>query len=138
MTEETLLTLRCEAVPASLARVRAAVQGALQALGCGPKCVGDVVMAVNEACMNIIQHAYKDGTGGVIDLELRRTPDDLEVTLKDFAPPVDVDSIRPRRLEDLRPGGLGTFFIRQSMDDCTYGTLHGRCGNYLRMRKKIG
>lgn len=138
MPEASVLTLRCEAVPASLARVRAAVQSALEAIGCDQRCVSDVVMAVNEACMNIIQHAYGNGPGGLIELEVRRTPDELEVMLKDFAPPVDVDSIRPRRLDDLRPGGLGTFFIRQSMDECNYGTLHGDCGNYLRMRKRIG
>jgi sigma-B regulation protein RsbU (phosphoserine phosphatase) len=137
MPEDTLLTLRCDAVPGSLARVRAAVQATLQSLGCGPKCTGDVVMAVNEACMNVIQHAYGEG-GGAMELEIRRTRDELEVTLKDFAPPVDVRRIKPRRLEDLRPGGLGTFFIRQSMDDCTYGTLQGACGNFVRMRKRIG
>jgi sigma-B regulation protein RsbU (phosphoserine phosphatase) len=137
MSDQTLLTMRCDAVPASLARVRAAVQSALQSLGCGAKCTTDVVMAVNEACMNIIQHAYGDG-GGVIELEIGRRADEIEVTLKDFAPPVDVHRIKPRRLEDLRPGGLGTFFIRQSMDDCTYGTLRGDCGNFLRMRKRIG
>jgi len=136
--EHTLLSQRFEAVPGSLALIRTAVQAAAETRGCGPKCVADIVMAVNEACMNIIQHAYKGDASGVIELEMHSTATELEVVLKDFAPPVDVDGIGPRRLEDVRPGGLGTFFIRQSMDDCTYGNLHDRCGNYLRMKKKIG
>ncbi len=138
MPDPTPLLERFDAVPGSLALIRTTVQAAAEARGCNPKCVADIVMAVNEACMNIIQHAYKGDASGVIELEMYSTSTELEVVLKDFAPPVDVDDIRPRRLEDVRPGGLGTFFIRQSMDDCTYGNLHDTCGNYLRMKKKIG
>ena len=138
MPEQPPLLARFEAVAGSLALIRTTVQAAAEARGCDPKCVSDIVMAVNEACMNIIQHAYKGDATGVIELELSSTATELEVVLKDFAPPVDVDDIRPRRLEDVRPGGLGTFFIRQSMDHCTYGNLHDACGNYLRMKKKIG
>lgn len=68
---------------------------------------------------------------------MRRDGDALEVWLRDHAPAVDPDDIKPRPLEELRPGGLGTFFIREAMDDCTYGNLGVCNGNYVRMTKRI-
>lgn len=135
--DEPLLSLRIPADPRELAQVRSAVQEIADAEGCGAKCTADIVMAVNEACMNIIQHAYKGDPNGVIELHVRRDDGMLEVVLRDSAPPVDPDEIRPRPLEDLRPGGLGTFFIREAMDDCTYGNLGGCNGNFVRMTKRI-
>ena len=135
---EPVLALQFAADPRELAQVRTAVQEAAEIEGCGQKCVADVVMAVNEACMNIIQHAYKGDASGLIELEMRREGAALEVVIRDFAPPVDPCGIKPRPLEELRPGGLGTFFIRETMDDCRYGNLCGRDGNFLRMTKKIG
>lgn len=123
--------------PLQLGQIRATVQAAAERLGCERKCIADVVMAVNEACMNIMQHAYKGDSSGVIELEMQMAGRDLEVTLKDFAPPVDLGEIKPRPLEDVRPGGLGTFFIRQTMDDCVYGNLRGQNGNYVKMKKRI-
>jgi phosphoserine phosphatase RsbU/P len=134
---EPVLLLQIGADPRELAQVRTAVQEAAEREGCGQKCVADIVMAVNEACMNVIQHAYKGDVTGVIEIEMRREVDALEIVLRDFAPPVDPGGIKPRPLEELRPGGLGTFFIRETMDDCRYGNLCGRDGNFLRMTKKI-
>jgi len=135
--DEPLLSLHVPADPRELAQVRTTVQEAAEAEGCGAKCVADIVMAVNEACMNIIQHAYKGDPDGIIELEMRRDGDALEVWLRDHAPAIDTDLIKPRPLEELRPGGLGTFFIREAMDDCTYGNLGACNGNYVRMTKRI-
>ncbi|HMM74688.1 MAG TPA: SpoIIE family protein phosphatase [Gammaproteobacteria bacterium] len=135
--EPPLLSLRIAADPRELAQIRTIVQEAAEAAGCGAKCVADIVMAVNEACMNIIQHAYKGDPAGTIDVEMRRDGEALEVWLRDHAPVVDPDDIKPRPLEELRPGGLGTFFIRAAMDDCTYGNLGACNGNYVRMTKRI-
>lgn len=135
--QKPLLSLRIAADPRELAQVRTIVQDAVAAVGCGAKCAAEIVMAVNEACMNIIQHAYKGDPDGTIDLEIRRDGDALEVWLRDHAPTVDPEDIKPRALEELRPGGLGTFFIREAMDDCTYGNLGESNGNYVRMTKRI-
>jgi sigma-B regulation protein RsbU (phosphoserine phosphatase) len=53
-------------------------------------------------------------------LEVRNLPDRLEFILEDWGPKVREDLIRPRPLDDLRPGGLGTFFIYSFMDECSY------------------
>ena len=48
------------------------------------------------------------------------SPDRLEFILEDWGPKVREDLIRPRPLDELRPGGLGTFFIYSFMDECSY------------------
>lgn len=87
--------------------------------------------------MNIMQHAYGEACDGVISLELRRVGDRLDVLLIDFAPPVDHQSIGPRDLADLRPGGLGTHFIQSVVDEWQYGHLADGRGNTLRLCKKL-
>lgn len=137
MTVIPVLDLRFRSDPSVLRMVRDKVKEATERVGCNDACIADIVMAVNEACMNIMQHAYKGDCSGEIVLEILNNGRELEVCLKDFATPVDTGRIEPRKLDDLRPGGLGTYFIRKAMDDCVYGHLDGACGNILRMKKKI-
>ena len=62
----------------------------------------------------------------------------LVFDLVDFAPPVEVEKVRPRPLEVLRPGGLGTHFIRECMDETGFRPPPVGAGNRLRMVKRIG
>lgn len=117
--------------------VRERMREAVERAGCPPKTVAAIVIAVNEACVNIIQHAYKGDTSGEIELSVRCRGAELEVLITDFAAPVDYHEIRPRALDDLKPGGLGTHFIQEIMDELCYGHLEDEAGNYLRMRKRI-
>ena len=137
MSETTMLELRFTSDPKRLRMVREKVQEVAESIGCSKKLISDLVIAINEACMNIMQHAYKGDKSGEIVLEIREESGDLKVVLTDFAEPVDPETIQPRELEDVKPGGLGTYFIQEIMDDCTYGHLEDSAGNILRMRKKI-
>jgi anti-sigma regulatory factor (Ser/Thr protein kinase) len=56
--------------------------------------------------------------------------------LQDCGPPLDVERIVPRDLDEVRPGGLGTHFIRSIMDEVTYTHKEG-CGNVLRMVRRL-
>jgi sigma-B regulation protein RsbU (phosphoserine phosphatase) len=105
--------------------------------GCDTELSDKLVIAVNEACMNVIKHAYKGDYSGEIILEIHNNAGSLLFRLLDHADPVDLDSVKPRDLEDIRPGGLGTHFIREIMDECNMGHLEGGAGNYLEMIKKI-
>lgn len=132
-----LLELRFAADPDKLCDMRRCVRAAMASLGCGPQWVAEVVLAVNEACANVIQHAYLGDTSGEIVLQMKQVGGDLEVRVTDFAPPVVVPNIRPRRLAELRPGGLGTHFIRAVMERYEYGNLPEGAGNFLQMSKPI-
>lgn len=118
--------------------LRAAIHRAAESLGCSADTVEELVLALNEACMNVIQHAYHDAGNGEVVLRVYQEGDTLLFRLIDFSDPVDVSKIRPRDLDDIRPGGLGTHFINEIMDEVHYLPLEPGRGNILEMRKKIG
>jgi sigma-B regulation protein RsbU (phosphoserine phosphatase) len=131
------LELRFPARPDELRRMRDALRERLRAWQLDEACASDVVMAVDEACQNVIRHAYAGDPGGMIELAVERAGGELRIALRDFAPPVDPARIRPRPLDELRPGGLGTHLIRSAMDHTELGRPPSGPGNLLRMVKKI-
>ncbi len=133
-----LLELHFEADPDYLCEVRTQVRQAITQLGCPETVIAELILAVNEACMNIMQHAYEGDCSGKIVLEINGSAQDVEFVLTDNACPTDTDCIKPRDLDDIRPGGLGTHFIQSIMDSCDYGHLENGRGNYVRMKRKIG
>ncbi len=135
---ETLLKIHFPSIPDRLKLIRAAVKKTVEFCGCEPGVVQDVVIAVDEACQNVIRHAYGGGEGGEIELEITRLDGDLVLYLRDYADPIDVSKVKPRDLDDLRPGGLGTHFINEVMDEVEFMPSPTDGGNLLKMVKHIG
>ena len=94
-----------------------------------------VTLAVHEACANVIKHSYQGDTRQRIDLTVRITPDALAVDIRDYGSKPDLAAIQPRALQDVRPGGLGTHFMRSIMDSVTYD-VSPAVGTLLRMTKR--
>ena len=117
--------------------MRTVITEAARASGCSEACVQDIVIAVDEACQNVIRHAYGGSLDGEILLDIRRAGDRMTFNLIDFAAPVDVSKVRPRSLGDVRPGGLGTHFIKECMDETEFRALPDGAGNMLEMVKRI-
>lgn len=135
---QVVMSLRLPARADRLKVLRCAVEEAARLVGAADDEARDIVLAVDEACQNIIRHAY-GGTGdGDIVVELRRRPGRVVVLLRDFAEPIDVSQVKPRSLEELRPGGLGTHFMREVMDEVDFLPPPFGGGNLLRMVKRVG
>lgn len=98
-----------------------------------PKEVDHLVLAVDEACTNIIRHSYKGRTDRVIILECQSNPKQLQFILRDKGCTVDCKKIKSRCLDEIKPGGLGVFFIHRMMDKVVYGRSRGM--NFLRLTK---
>ncbi|MGE5505320.1 MAG: ATP-binding protein [Actinomycetota bacterium] len=128
---------RFPARPETLSEIRAAVAWTARQLGCCEVTTHDVVLAVDEACQNIIRHAYCGGDGDIV-LQLTKDGGHLVVRLIDFAPPVDAGRVRGRPLDEVRPGGLGVHLIRSVMDEVAFLTPPDGAGNLLQMTKRIG
>jgi anti-sigma regulatory factor (Ser/Thr protein kinase) len=93
-----------------------------------------LALAVDEAVTNVIRHTYGNRPNGRLALEVRNLPDRLEFVIEDTGPKVRPGAIRPRPLDDVRPGGLGTFFMKCFTDSCSYDEAFTE-GNRLRLVK---
>jgi len=63
------------------------------------------------------------------------TGDGFEVLLTDRGPAVDPSKLKGRRLDEIKPGGLGLHFIRQSMDVVEFKREQG--ANLLQLVKYL-
>lgn len=95
-----------------------------------------LAMAIDEAAANVIRHTYRNRADGTLMLEIQSFPDRIEFALEDRGPKVEQRNIRPRPLEDVRPGGLGTYFIRCFVDVAAYDESFAE-GNRLRLTKYL-
>ena len=83
----------------------------------------DVVLALAEAAQNIVKHAYSgQPTGDVMRVEISFKNNQLKIDLYDKGKPAIPQNIKPRQIDDVKPGGLGTFFIGQIMDEVEFKT----------------
>lgn len=98
-----------------------------------------VQLAVDEACSNIIEHAYRNQGDGKIICECNVVEDGLEIVLKDRGKPFDPESVPEPQIgvpiEDLQLRGVGLYLIRNIMDDVTF-EFNDKDGSILKMRKK--
>ncbi len=97
-----------------------------------------VQMAVDEACTNIIEHAYGAENRGTISVVCRVEPGELVVILRDTGKHFNPESVPLPRLgsllEDTEVGGLGLYFMRQVMDEVRFKFTPE--GNELTMVKR--
>jgi sigma-B regulation protein RsbU (phosphoserine phosphatase) len=121
----------------ALAEVRGCVREVCQRAGCSAECSEQAVLAINEACMNIVQHGYAFAAGKNFLLRIRVDDGILVTHLLDNGTAAADQDLRPRELDDLRPGGLGVRFMRELMDEVTYLPAPDGFTNCLQLRKRI-
>jgi serine/threonine-protein kinase RsbW len=113
-------------------------QGAQKA-GLNDSAVYAVQLAVDEAATNIIEHAYGGEGNGNIECTYELLPEGLRVALVDHGKPFDPEEIpEPQTngsLEDIKPRGLGLFFMRRMMDEVKFDFTR-RSGNRVVMLKR--
>jgi anti-sigma regulatory factor (Ser/Thr protein kinase) len=78
----------------SLRRVRHAVEGFAEALDASPTAIGNVKIAVTEACSNVVVHAYP-GHVGMVEVEAKYEDHNLVVWVRDYGRGITQPSARP-------------------------------------------
>ena len=99
----------------------------------------ELVLAIAEAAQNIVKHAYKDNEDNSDKMEITISLNDgeLEIGFFDKGRAVDQNNVRHRKIDDIKPGGLGTFFIQQIMDAVVFKEGEKPWINHLVLTKKI-
>jgi sigma-B regulation protein RsbU (phosphoserine phosphatase) len=120
-----------------LRMVRRMIEEAATLVGFAAAEARDVVLVVDEALQNVIRHGYGGKPDGRIRVTVGRKDEALVVDVRDWAPTIDPAKVKPRDLDDVRPGGLGTHFIREIMDEVAFLDPPKDAGNVLRMVKRL-
>jgi anti-sigma regulatory factor (Ser/Thr protein kinase) len=133
-----LLDLVLASDPQLLSVVRAAVERLTEVFGFTPPECRSITRAVDEALANVMRHAYGNQADQRIEMSCTRVSamvdgqqrEGLEIQLQDEGVPFDRNKLTARSLEEVKPGGLGLHFIRDSMDVME----HSRVGSANRLQ----
>jgi serine/threonine-protein kinase RsbW len=99
----------------------------------------ELVLAIAEAAQNIVKHGYKDiaDTTDRMEIKISLKENELEIGFFDKGKAVVPGNVQHRKLDDIKPGGLGTFFIKQIMDAAVFKKDQKGWVNHLVLTKKI-
>jgi len=108
--------------------------------GFSSKEVYAIQTAVDEACANIIDHAYKGEDLGEIKITITSLPNRIEIFIEDtgesFAPDEVPAPDITSPLEIRKERGLGVFFIRKLMDEATFDCSSAECNTLTLVKFK--
>lgn len=133
--KELLIKSRTE----NLTTVREFVSSAVEEVNIPKDIAGDIVLAVDEACTNIIKHAYKFIPDGDITIKLKYSEKKITVEITDQGSPFSPDTVPTPDLkkyfEEKRVGGLGMYLMKSLMDDVHYKSVPGKYNQVLLTKK---
>jgi serine/threonine-protein kinase RsbW len=107
-----------------LKRVRRFVAAAARRFGFSSEDAGKIALAVDEACTNIIKHAYNFQDDKDIHLSILMRDGKFEVLITDHGRPFNPDAVKlpdmKEYLSHYRHGGLGMYLMKSLMDRVEY------------------
>ena len=118
-----------------IALVRLALSGLSRLHPLSEETLGDLKLAVTEACTNSVRHGYSSGEG-TVEIVYELQPDRLVVEVADDGPGFDAAGDRPND-ENLAEGGLGIAIIRAVSDEFEAGDRAAGRGSRLRFAKLL-
>ena len=134
MNFETSQSFKIES--ASLKEVRVFAREVFKKSTIFEKHTDDLVLALAEAAQNIVKHGYNNQpTEDEMKIIIKFNDNILSMELMDKGKPVVPSNIKPRDLDDIKSGGLGTFFIGQIMDEVVFKTTKINWVNHLILTK---
>jgi serine/threonine-protein kinase RsbW len=142
---ELLIKLHLQSNPEALCLVRATLERATELLHFQAHESRAIIRSVDEALANVLRHSYQGRRGLPIEITCWKllgkastsgvATAGIEILLEDSGISLDPAKLKGRDLTEIRPGGLGLHFMRQSMDRVEFGRVKGK--NQLRMVKYL-
>jgi serine/threonine-protein kinase RsbW len=126
--------LTIPAKPEYITLVRLALSGLSRLRPLSEETLGDLKLAVTEACSNSVRHGYGDTGYGEVEVTYLLQPDRLEIEVADDGPGFEArgDSATEERVAE---GGLGIAIIRAVSDEFEAGKRGPGGGSRLRFVK---
>ena len=133
-------TLKIDSKTDQLVAVREFVSQAAYASGFNEEDVSKIALAVDEACTNVIKHAYQFDPKQQISVTVTKNSHEFEIAIVDHGKQFDPQRIKQpdmkEYLSSYRRGGLGVYLMKSLMDKVEYDIEPGR-RNQVRLIKHI-
>ncbi len=114
----------------NLSSIREFVYSTARSIGFSSDAIDDMILAVDEACTNIIKHAYKSYPDGEIVIKLKFSNKKLTIKILDYGVSFHPDQVPEPDLQKYyrqhRIGGLGMYLMKTLMDDVKYTSIPGK------------
>jgi serine/threonine-protein kinase RsbW len=150
MQEQIVLMQRDPVKPLGTLRVKAILENVPLAMDCvkqwamaagfEDRALYEIQLAVDEACANVVHHAYRGTEPGDMEISCDLEDEFLKIRVRDWGKGFDPDEVPMPNLdaplEERGVGGLGLFILRQIMDRVRF-TFDPDRGNELEMDKRL-
>ena len=129
------LDMRILSKPHCISAVKSAIEAMALAMGMKENDGADTALAVHEALANVIKHGYGNKPDQPIQIRVSyqtyQARKAIQVVIEDESNQINLNEIKSRSLEEVRPGGLGVHIIQRIMDQVEYS--HRGTGSGLRL-----
>ncbi len=123
-------TLKVKSRTENLSSIRDFVSSAASEVNISKDVIENIILAVDEACTNIIKHAYKYSPDGEIIIKIKPSKSKFEIKILDYGLTFEPDKIPEPDLQKYyrqrRVGGLGIYLMRTLMDEVKFSTVPGK------------
>ena len=127
-----------EATRENLKHIRNFVEQNLINFKINPKTVSELKLVVGESIANIVKYGYKESDPkNKIFVEVDFKDNELEIHIYDNGIKVTKDMVKHRDIDDVRPGQIGSYFIKNIMDYFDWSEKKCSWTNHLILKKKI-
>ena len=96
-----------------------------------------IILAVGEITSNILEHGYNFKENDKIKVDISFNNNEIKLRFFDNGQLVDIEKIKSRELNDIKPGGLGIFFINEIFDDIHWIKGDPDWNNILEIKKRL-
>lgn len=138
--KEQSTSLRMKALLENVPRAIECVTKWAEKAGFDERALYEIQLAVDEACANVVDHAYLGVDPGDIEVCCHLEDRLLTIQVRDWGQGFNLASVKDpdleAPLEERSLGGLGLFLVRQVMDEVQF-TSHPKRGNELKMSKRL-
>lgn len=132
--------LHIESRTERLIAVRDFVSAAAREFGFADEEISKIALAVDEACTNVIKHAYEFDSGKEITVTVKRGNGAFEVAISDTGKQFNPSNLQPPDMKEylthFRRGGLGVYLMKTLMDKVEYNFEPGK-PNEVRLIKYL-
>ena len=95
-----------------------------------------LILALDESCSNVLKYRCAEASEA-LHVTAEILPDSVSFRIEDYCDKADIPRIKPRDLDAVRPGGLGTHFVGHIMDRVTFESDDEESGRMTLVLEKV-